>query len=166
MRHRIFETFTGPFALIHRDDGSIRTTWVDQHTQSDFKNSRLDSRLLPELSARLKNYFAGDDVDFSDVEVPAGGAFYRRCWRKCREIPRGETISYAELAARAGSANAARAAGQSMRNNPLPIITPCHRVVGAGGVLHGFGGSCDAASQPLHIKRLLLEMEAGLAVSA
>jgi methylated-DNA-[protein]-cysteine S-methyltransferase len=63
----------------------------------------------------------------------------------------------------AGSPAAARAAGQAMRNNPLPIIVPCHRVVGSNGLLHGFGGTTNQRSKPLEIKRCLLEMEGALA---
>jgi len=159
MRHRIIKTFTGPFALIQHDDGELATTWLSRETESLLAGSRSDSRLLPELADQLVRYFAGELVDFTDVATPKGSAFFRKCWQACRKIPRGQTISYAELAQRAGSPGAARAAGQAMRNNELPIIIPCHRVIGAGGRLHGFGGNCDSSSHELDIKRALLTME-------
>lgn len=164
MRHRLFDTFTGLFVLVRRDDGGVRTTWMGP--EADLKDSVLDPRLLPDLSKRIRMYFDGEDVDFGDVELPEAGEFHRRCWKACRRIPRGQTISYAELARRAGSAAAARAAGQAMRKNPLPIITPCHRVIATSGRLHGFGGSCDSSCPMLGVKKRLLEMEAGSPVSA
>jgi|SoiMethySBSTD1v2_1073268.scaffolds.fasta_scaffold01182_20 methylated-DNA-[protein]-cysteine S-methyltransferase len=163
MRHIILRTFTGPFALMQLDDGSLRTGWVDEQLEEALAKSKANRRLLPELGDRLTAYFAGEEVDFSEVPLPGGAAFQRRCWQACRRIPRGVTITYAQLAQRAGSANAFRAAGQSMRHNPLPVIVPCHRVVGSSGTLHGFGGTVDADSRPLAIKRSLLEMEGALA---
>lgn len=164
MRHVILRTFTGPFVLMQLDDGSMRTGWVDEELETKLERSVADRRLLPDLARRLKAYFDGEEVDFSDVPLPDGAAeFQRRCWQACRRIPRGVTISYAQLAGRAGSPNAFRAAGQSMRHNQLPVIVPCHRVVGSGGRLHGFGGTTAAESRPLSIKRRLLEMEGALA---
>ena len=159
MKHRIFDTFTGPFVLIQHDDGELATTWLNAEARTMLASSHLEPRLLPELSKRLRGYFAGDIVDFADVPAPGGKTFFGKCWEACRRIPRGRTISYAELAQRAGSPGAARAAGQAMRKNYLPIIIPCHRVIGSGGRLHGFGGSCDSAGQQLDIKRALLTME-------
>jgi methylated-DNA-[protein]-cysteine S-methyltransferase len=168
MRHRILDTFTGPFALIQHDDSSLATTWVtSEMTHCGWlAASRLDPRLLPDLARRLKAYFAGDaDVDFDDVPTPNatcgdGDGFWAQCWDACRRISRGQTRSYTQLALAAGaSASACRAAGQAMRHNPLPIIVPCHRVVSASGKLHGFAGSCDADGPQLAIKRALLSME-------
>jgi O-6-methylguanine DNA methyltransferase len=163
MRHTVLRTFTGPFALMQLDDGSLRTGWVDEQLEEALANSKADRRLLSDLVNRLLAYFAGGDMDFSDVPLPRGGEFQRRCWQACRRIPRGVTITYAQLAQRAGSAHAFRAAGQSMRHNPLPVIVPCHRVVGSSGTLHGFGGTVDGDSRPLTVKRSLLEMEGALA---
>ena len=163
MRHRILRSFTGPFVLIEMDDSSLRTSWLNREIAAVLKKSREDRGLLPELAARLARYFDGEDVDFDDVPLARGGEFYRRCWRACRRIPRGQTRTYGQLAVLAGSPAAARAAGQSMRHNPLPVIVPCHRVVGGSGSLHGFGGSLDAAGAELCTKRLLLQMEGALA---
>lgn len=157
-RYRIIKSFTGPFALVAHPDGTLATTWIsDRSLHADWKE---DARLMPALARRLTDYFRGENVDFSDVAVPSGSDFFRKCWTACRAIPRGETISYAQLAAAAGaSVGAARAAGQAMRTNPMPIITPCHRVIGSSGRLHGFSGSVDAAGGPLAIKQALLDME-------
>ena len=163
MRHIILKTFTGPFTLIEHDDGSLATGWVDDELRERLKGSKLDRRLHPELQERLHRYFDGKAVDFSDVPLPSAADFQLRCWRACRGIPRGATITYAQLAARAGSPNAFRAAGQSMRCNRLPIIIPCHRVVASNGSLHGFAGSVNAKGRELSIKSRLLQMEGALA---
>ncbi len=157
---RIIDSFTGPFALMVRGDGAVRTGWV-AHFDADWSEGGVfDESLEPGLVDRLQAYFAGDEVSFANAPLPAGGPFHRACWRACRAIPSGETISYGELARRAGSTPAAaRAAGQAMRQNPMPIITPCHRVIGATGQLHGFVGTTDAASDPVVLKRALLEHE-------
>ncbi len=164
-RYRVIQTPTGPFALVNEADGRLGTTWLDLtddcHRLSE--DSIEDANLLPELTGRLEQYFAGEVVDFGDVRTPTASPFMRRCWEACRSIPRGETRSYGELAAMAGGrGNAARAAGQSMRRNRLPIIIPCHRVISAAGSLHGFSGSCDQAGPALAVKRILLQMEGAL----
>ena len=162
IRYRILSKSTGRFALIEDGSGSLSTMWLDLtdvcHGLPD--DAIQDERLLPDLAARLERYFAGEVVDFGDVPTPRASPFMRRCWEACRSIPRGETRSYGELATMAGGrGNAARAAGQAMRRNRLPIIIPCHRVISAAGGLHGFSGSCDPAGPALAVKRALLQME-------
>ena len=112
-----------------------------------------------DLHHRLKTYFNGEDVAFTDLvlDVDDATAFYRRCWEACRSIPRGETRTYRWLACEAGAPNAPRAAGQTMARNRMPIIVPCHRVIGSDGSLRGFG----SGTERLDLKRLLLEMESG-----
>jgi methylated-DNA-[protein]-cysteine S-methyltransferase len=100
--------------------------------------------------AQLAEYFAGARREFSVPLAPRGTPFQLAVWQALRAIPCGETISSGELAARLGSA--ARAVGAANGANPLPIIVPCHRVIGADGSLTGFGGG-------LPIKRALLELE-------
>lgn len=109
---------------------------------------------------RLQAYAAGYSDDLSDVEVDYGVTteFQRRVLDGCRAIPPGETLSYAQLATIAGSPGAARAVGNVMRSNKLPLVVPCHRVVGSGGSLGGYSGH-----QGLKTKRMLLEREGALA---
>jgi len=160
MRYRMFKTMTGPFVLMQHDEGDLGTSWLNEDVEGTLADGHEDRRLLPNLSDRIDRYFDSEEVDFSDVPLPCGGGeFFRRCWSKCRQIDRGKTISYLELATRAGSPKAPRAAGQAMRNNRLPIIVPCHRVIGASGSLHGFGGTCDKGAQLVSVKSMLLEME-------
>ena len=165
IRYRILSTCTGRFTLVEDECGSLSTTWLD--LTDDYhripEGAIQDEKLRPELTARLERYFAGQAVDFDDVPTPTGSPFMRQCWEACRSIPRGETRSYGELATMAGGrGNAARAAGQAMRRNRLPIIIPCHRVISAAGHLHGFSGSCDQGGHALAVKRALLQMEGAL----
>ncbi|MBU3684074.1 MAG: methylated-DNA--[protein]-cysteine S-methyltransferase [Phycisphaerales bacterium] len=111
------------------------------------------------LRARVERWMAGAGEGFDDIATPGGTPFQRACWDACRRIPRGETRTYAWLAAAAGSPAAVRAAGQAMRRNPLPIVVPCHRVAASGGRPGGFSGSSGPDS--LAIKRHLQEVERG-----
>jgi methylated-DNA-[protein]-cysteine S-methyltransferase len=96
---------------------------------------------LADLCGRVQRAVEGRSVDFSDLRLAPTSPFFAACRAICQAIPAGTTISYGELAARAGSPKAARAAGQAMRRNPMPIIVPCHRVVASSGELGGYGGA-------------------------
>ncbi len=104
---------------------------------------------------QLAEYLSGERAS-CDVELDLDGAspFFRRAWDACRSIPSGETRSYEWLAASAGNVRAARGAGQAMARNRVPIVVPCHRVIGKDGGLHGFGGP------GLPMKARLLNLEA------
>lgn len=110
----------------------------------------------PALVQRLQAYAAGKPDDFRDVEVDFGRLtpFQRRVAECCRKIPPGQTLSYGGLAAKAGSPNAARAVGCCMAANRIPLVIPCHRVVGSSGRLHGF-----SAAGGLEMKQRLLDLE-------
>jgi methylated-DNA-[protein]-cysteine S-methyltransferase len=104
--------------------------------------------------AALSDYFAGQRRDFDDLKLaPRGTAFQLNVWRALYKIPYGETRSYGEIAREIGLPRAMRAVGMANGRNPLPIIVPCHRVIGANGTLTGFGGGLPA-------KKFLLEFEA------
>jgi methylated-DNA-[protein]-cysteine S-methyltransferase len=103
---------------------------------------------------RFIAYFDGRVVDFPDpIDISRATAFQWKVWRAARRIPRGQTRSYAWLAGRIGRPQAARAVGQALGRNPLPVVVPCHRVLAADGSLRGFSGG-------LEMKRLLLGLEA------
>ena len=101
---------------------------------------------------QLAAYFAGELTRFELPLAPHGSAFDQRVWGELRRIPYGATISYGELARRVGDPSAARAVGAANGRNPLPIVVPCHRVIGANGSLTGFGGG-------IATKKFLLEHE-------
>lgn len=108
------------------------------------------------LVGRLRRYFEGEAIVFDEPLDPIiGTVFQRRVWASTRDIPRGQTRTYGELARLAGSPGAARAVGQAMARNPWPVIVPCHRVVGHDGRLTGFGGG-------LVMKHRMLAMEGAL----
>lgn len=164
VRYRLIATPTGPFAMIQAADESLRTTWVDEaSSRVDLGSMKHAPAMLDGLADRLSRFFDGEPVDFSDVPTPNVTSFRQRCLDACRKIARGRTLSYAQLAQAAGGrSNAARAAGQAMRTNPLPIIIPCHRVIASDGSLGGFGGSSDINGTELNHKRFLLELEGAL----
>lgn len=111
----------------------------------------------PELRERLVRYLSGSPDDFSDVRVAARWTtpFQQQVVAQLRRVPYGETVSYRELAERAGRPKAARAVGQVMATNPVPLLVPCHRVLASGGRMGGF-----SAPTGLELKLKLLEMEA------
>jgi methylated-DNA-[protein]-cysteine S-methyltransferase len=89
---------------------------------------------------QLQEYFRGDRRSFEvDVDPDSASGFDRKVWGVLRQVPAGQTVTYGELARRSGFTGAARAVGGSMRRNPIPIVIPCHRVVGEGGSITGFG---------------------------
>ena len=108
---------------------------------------------LPAASRQLREYFAGTRTEFDLPLLPEGTAFQKSVWRKLQDIPYGEAISYGELARRIGNPKASRAVGAANGQNPIPIVIPCHRVIGANGKLTGFGGG-------LPTKEALLALEA------
>jgi methylated-DNA-[protein]-cysteine S-methyltransferase len=101
-------------------------------------------RHLDDAERQLGEYFAGARQEFDLALDPIGSAFQLRAWMELRRIPFGETITYGEQARRLGDPKASRAVGTANGRNPLSIFVPCHRVVGAGGKLTGFGGGLSA----------------------
>ncbi|MFI4977588.1 MAG: methylated-DNA--[protein]-cysteine S-methyltransferase [Solirubrobacterales bacterium] len=106
--------------------------------------------------AQLREYFAARRTAFDLSLALSGNPFERRVWRALGDIPYGETVSYGELARGIGHPSAARAVGIANARNPIAVIVPCHRVIGADGSLTGYGGGLER-------KRLLLELESGQA---
>ena len=109
----------------------------------DFPRAPGDTPLLRQAAAQLEEYFAGLRSAFELPLAPAGTPFQRRVWGALAAIPYGETRSYRWVAEQAGSPRGFRAAGMACHRNPLPILLPCHRVVGAGGALTGYAGGLD-----------------------
>jgi methylated-DNA-[protein]-cysteine S-methyltransferase len=110
---------------------------------------------LRECARQLEEYFAGRREAFELPTKARGSAFQQRVWREIAAIPFGETLSYAELARRAGAAGSARAAGAATGRNPLSIVVPCHRVVGSAGSLTGYAGGLDRKERLLRLEGAL-----------
>lgn len=117
-----------------------------------------DERPFREAVRQLNAYFAGELKDFDLPLAPGGTAFQLKVWRTLQTIPYGETWSYGKLARRIQRPDAPRAVGAANGQNPIPVIIPCHRVIGADGSLTGFGGG-------LPIKQKLLALEGALPTS-
>lgn len=96
--------------------------------------------LLAQTQRQLQEYFAGERREFTLPLAPEGTPFQRAVWEALLTIPYGETASYGEIAKRIGSERAARAVGMANNRNPIPIIIPCHRVIGVSGALTGYAG--------------------------
>ena len=107
-----------------------------------------------DVCSQLQEYFAGERTTFEIPLVLKGAPFERQVWRALEDIPYGETVTYGEIARRVGQPSAARAVGLANGRNPIAVIVPCHRVIGADGTLTGYGGGLER-------KRLLLELEQG-----
>ncbi len=153
-RRAVIKTPFGPLSAWWHRDGSLRVEWGQPTGPSTVRP------LPPRFLARLARAAAGERALFDDIDTPAGTPFQRRCWEVARRIPRGRTLTYAEVAKRAGAPGAARAVGQAMRRNPLPLVVPCHRVVATGG-LGGYAGTSRGSDARCRLKAALLELERG-----
>jgi methylated-DNA-[protein]-cysteine S-methyltransferase len=161
LRYRICPTRFGWVGVLGSARGLRRTT-LPQPTAAEARamlgpeseGAIPGEDLFDALAERLRRYFAGEVVLFSDaLDLSGRPRFFCSVWRQACRIAYGEQQAYHWLAEQAGSPRACRAAGQAMARNPLPIIVPCHRVVGSDGSLCGFGGG-------LVLKQRLLDLEA------
>lgn len=144
-----FPSPVGELAIVHDDRGRLRALDFGDHEdrllrllRRQYGQVTLTSGALPaHLSEPLSAYFAGDARALADIEVETGGTpFQRRVWAALRAIPAGETSSYGALARAIGAPGASRAVGLANGANPVAVVVPCHRVIGADGTLTGFGG--------------------------
>ncbi|MEP6599292.1 MAG: methylated-DNA--[protein]-cysteine S-methyltransferase [Actinomycetota bacterium] len=141
--------------LVTRDEGGITGLYLPtgRHPRRVDPSWQRDHTGFDDVRSQLDEYFAGTRQDFDLTLHPAGSTFQHRVWQALREIPYGQTTSYGKTAASIGAPGSARAVGLANAQNPIPIVVPCHRVVGADGSLTGYGGGIDA-------KRWLLDHEA------
>jgi methylated-DNA-[protein]-cysteine S-methyltransferase len=117
-----------------------------------------DSSAFAEPIRQLRAYFAGELETFDLALAPEGTAFQQKVWKELLNIPYGETISYGQLARRIGNPNASRAIGLANGSNPVPIIIPCHRVIGSNGKLTGYGGGLPVKEKLLALERRHLRL--------
>ena len=154
-RYRFVESPVGRL-LVAGDEEELRAVLFQQGPKAAEPEAdwELDEGVMPEAVEQLAEYFAGERREFSVKVAPRGTAFQLRVWQELQRIEYGETISYGEVATRVGNPKASRAVGLANGQNPISIIVPCHRVVGANGKLTGYGGG-------LPIKEALLRLEKG-----
>lgn len=161
MRYTVFDTSWGHFGLACSGDRLCRTflpvPQADAVREALLNNlgpaaedARFEAGLARDLQARVVAYFEGENVDFSTdpaLDLSGRGPFEQMILEACRQIPAGETRTYTALAERVGRPHAARAVGNAMAGNPMPLIVPCHRVVRADGGLGGFSAPGGTATK-------------------
>jgi len=154
MKYSYVESPLGALLII-ADDAGITGLWLPtgKNARQPGPGWARDDAAFDDARTQLAEYFAGTRTEFDLPLKPVGSEFQLRCWAALSEIPFGRTASYGEQAARIGRPTASRAVGLANGQNPISIIVPCHRVVGADGSLTGYGGGLDA-------KRWLLSHEA------
>ncbi|MBN3509687.1 methylated-DNA--[protein]-cysteine S-methyltransferase [Mycolicibacterium nivoides] len=152
LHYRTMDSPVGLLTLAGRDGKLMHLRMVDQTYEPSREGWEADDTAFSDAADQLSAYFAGERTEF-DLELDmVGTQFQRRVWEALRTIPYGETCSYGEIARQIGSPSASRAVGLANGHNPIGIIVPCHRVIGANGSLTGYGGGLDR-------KRALLELE-------
>jgi methylated-DNA-[protein]-cysteine S-methyltransferase len=152
MRSRTVDSPVGLLTLAGPNGRLRHLRMVDQTYEPSRQGWEFDDSAFADAVMQLEAYFAGELIEF-DLELDLIGTdFQRRVWTALLTIPYGETRSYGEIAQQIGSPGASRAVGLANGHNPIGIIVPCHRVIGANGSLTGYGGG-------LHRKRSLLELE-------
>lgn len=162
MRFTAIDTPFGAVGIVATEAGVCRLVLgrgkaVDMRRRlaDELPDAGHEARLLPALQARLREYFAGKPVRFSSpLDLSVVTAFQRKVLTACAAIGYGQVMTYGELAHRIGRPQAARAVGHALGRNPVPLLIPCHRVIGSDGGLRGF-----SAEQGLALKRKLLELE-------
>jgi methylated-DNA-[protein]-cysteine S-methyltransferase len=152
LQYRTVDSPVGVLTLAGRNGRLRHLRMVDQTYEPSRENWESDDTAFADAAAQLEAYFAGDLIDFDlDLDL-VGTEFQRRVWAALLTIPYGHTRSYGEIALQIESPGASRAVGLANGHNPIGIIVPCHRVIGANGSLTGYGGGLDR-------KRHLLDME-------
>jgi O-6-methylguanine DNA methyltransferase len=147
MTRSITTTLDSPIGVLTlvASDGCLTGVYMDgqRHAPEPWPERFGHDAWFADISDQLEAYFSGDLLAF-DIPIRLEGTeFQRRVWSHLRQIPYGETISYGELARRVGSPGAARACGLVNGRNPVSVIVPCHRVIGADGRLTGYGGGLE-----------------------
>jgi methylated-DNA-[protein]-cysteine S-methyltransferase len=137
----IHESPVGPLVLTGDQRRLTGLKFADRVTAPD--SARRDDARFADEHRQLREYFSGERTTFEFPISLEGNAFERRVWAALRAIPYGTTTTYGELAARLGAPEAARAVGAANGRNPIAIVVPCHRVIGARGKLTGYGGGLD-----------------------
>lgn len=144
--------------LIAGDDAGLRHIFFASEAQPPRPAWREDAAPLTETIRQLNAYFAGELENFNLPLAPQGTPFQMEVWQRLRDIPYGQTISYGELARRIGNPKASRAVGLANGSNPIPIVIPCHRVIGSNGKLTGYGGGLPIKEKLLALERHQLRL--------
>ena len=149
--YTVLDSPIGPLTLVAGEAGLKAIYFPREGKAPPEGAARVDD--MP-AATQLREYFAGERTRFDLALDPDGTDFQRAVWRALCDIPFGETVSYSAIAEAVGRPSAVRAVGAANGRNPIPIIVPCHRVIGKSGALTGYAGGLD-------VKRILLDLEAG-----
>ena len=152
-RYRMVDSPIGPLTLAGEGSTLTNLRMVEQTYEPDRADWLLDDRAFPDAVEQLDAYFAGELQEFDLSLRLSGTEFQRRVWNALRTIPYGETRTYGEIAQQIGAPTAFRAVGLANGHNPIAVIVPCHRVIGANGSLTGFGGGLERKSALLELER-------------
>ncbi len=153
---KVIESPIGSLQLIASGDGLVAVLWNDGRPGKSNLGEVVEEQhnpVLLETERQLHEYFSGQRQSFSLKLHFTGTPFQRRVWAALLTIPYGETRSYAQIARQIGSPQAVRAVGAANGRNPIPIIAPCHRVIGSDGTLTGFGGGLDRKARLLALEQ-------------
>ncbi|GHU34060.1 hypothetical protein FACS1894105_00190 [Clostridia bacterium] len=148
-----FDTLLGSLVIAVRENGEIAGIYFGGSGLSLPAETRIKTDTVCAVAAQIDEYASGKRTQFELPYVIRGREFESSVWRELAKIPYGETRTYKQIAESAGSPRAYRAVGTACHNNPLPIIVPCHRVIGSNGSLTGYAGGIE-------FKKRLLELEA------
>jgi methylated-DNA-[protein]-cysteine S-methyltransferase len=159
MQYSEMQSPVGPLLLAADDAGLRRIIFMNGRDRAHPDPAWvLDPAAFAETMRQLNAYFAGELESFDLPLAPEGTPFQLKVWRQLCRIPYGETISYGELARRVGNPKASRAVGLANGSNPIPIIIPCHRVIGSNGKLTGYGGGLPIKEKLLALERRQLRL--------
>jgi len=154
MRSLKFHTPVGCLLIVEEEEFIVKIDIRREKEQSVSPTN--ETALLIEAKNQLNDYFSGKRTTFNLPLRPAGTAFQRKCWKVLEDIPYGTTISYGEEAEQVGGKNYSRAVGMANGRNPIPIIIPCHRVIGSNGKLTGYSLGLDMKQQLLQLEGISL----------
>lgn len=145
----------GWLRIVEKNEAIVEIQIMRQLEPAPEELEQRETALLLEAKRQLEEYFAGIRAGFSLPLAPEGTAFQKAVWKQLEAIPYGETRTYGQIAAAVGNPNASRAVGGANHNNPIAIIIPCHRVIGANGKLTGYAGGIDLKEALLRIEGVI-----------
>ena len=146
-------TYESPFGIIIIESNGVAITGIKTESGTEPKGEKKASTLTDVTAMQLKEYFAGKRKKFEVPLDPQGTEFQKKVWKALQEIPYGKTRSYKQIAKMIGQPKACRAVGMANNKNPIWILIPCHRVIGADGSLTGYGGGIKMKQKLLEIER-------------
>ena len=153
MYKKVMNSPVGKIEIIEENEKLIELNiYNEEKNEQKNKITEKDTRLLLEVEKQLREYFEGKRIKFEISLNPKGTEFMKKVWKELLNIPYGETRTYKEIAEKIGNSKASRAVGMANNKNPIPIIIPCHRVIGSNNKLVGYALGLD-------MKKYLLDLE-------